>query len=77
MWDSVKGKELMDAWAAKHGDSIEFVVCNNDGMALGAIQALKAAGYFDGGTYMPVVGVDAIPDALEQNQSRLHGRYSS
>lgn len=66
MWDSVKGKELMDAWAAKHGDSIEFVVCNNDGMALGAIQALKAAGYFDGGTYMPVVGVDAIPDALEQ-----------
>lgn len=66
MWDSVKGKELMDAWIAKHGDNIEFVVCNNDGMALGAIQSLKGAGYFDGGTYMPVVGVDAIPDALEQ-----------
>jgi len=66
MWDSVKGKELMDAWIAKHGDGIEFVVCNNDGMALGAIQSLKGAGYFDGGTYMPVVGVDAIPDALEQ-----------
>lgn len=66
MWDSVKGKELMDAWIAKHGDSIEFVVCNNDGMALGAVQSLKSAGYFDGGTYMPVVGVDAIPDALEQ-----------
>lgn len=69
MWDSVKGKELMDAWVAKHGDGIEFVIANNDGMALGAIQALKGAGYFDGGEYMPVVGVDAIPDALEQIKS--------
>lgn len=66
MWDSVKGKELMDAWIAKHGDKIEFVITNNDGMALGAIESLKANGYFGDGTYMPVVGVDAIPDALEQ-----------
>lgn len=66
MWDSVKGKELMDAWLAKHGDEIEFVICNNDGMALGAIESLKGNGYFGEGTYMPVVGVDAIPDALEQ-----------
>ena len=66
MWDSVKGKELMDAWIAKHGDKIEFVITNNDGMALGAISSLKANGYFTGDKYMPVVGVDAIPDALEQ-----------
>jgi methyl-galactoside transport system substrate-binding protein len=66
MWDSVKGKELMDAWLAKHGDEIEFVIANNDGMALGAIESLKGNGYFGEGTYMPVVGVDAIPDALEQ-----------
>lgn len=66
MWDSVKGKELMDAWIAKHGDAIEMVIANNDGMALGAIQSLNAAGYFDNGKFMPVVGVDAIPDALEQ-----------
>lgn len=65
MWDSVKGKELMDGWIAKHGDAIEMVICNNDGMALGAIQSLNAAGYFSDGKYMPVVGVDAIPDALE------------
>ena len=69
MWDSVKGKELMDAWLAKHGDEIEFVICNNDGMALGAIESLKGNGYFGEGTYMPVVGVDAIPDALEQIKS--------
>ncbi|MEA1975557.1 MAG: galactose ABC transporter substrate-binding protein, partial [Bacillota bacterium] len=42
MWDSVKAKELTDAWLAKHGDAIEFVIANNDGMALGALQSLKA-----------------------------------
>lgn len=71
MWDSVKGKELMDAWIAKHGEKIEFVICNNDAMALGAIQSLKANGYFTGDKKMPVVGVDAIPDALEQIKSGL------
>jgi len=71
MWDSVKGKELMDAWISKHGDKIEMVICNNDAMALGAIQSLKANGYFTGDKYMPVVGVDAIPDALEQIKSGL------
>jgi methyl-galactoside transport system substrate-binding protein len=71
MWDSVKGKELMDAWIAKHGEKIEFVICNNDAMALGAVQSLKANGYFTGDKKMPVVGVDAIPDALEQIKSGL------
>lgn len=66
MWDSVKGKELMDAWIAKHGDAIEYVIANNDAMALGVIASLQGAGYFTGGKFMPVVGVDAIPDALEQ-----------
>lgn len=65
MWDASKAKELMETWLAAHGDKIEMVVCNNDGMALGATEALKAAGYFEGDKYMPVVGVDAIPEALE------------
>lgn len=71
MWDSVKGKELVDAWLAKHGDKIEFVICNNDAMALGAVSSLKGNGYFTGDKFMPVVGVDAIPDALEQIKSGL------
>lgn len=71
MWDSVKGKELMDAWIAKHGDKIEYVITNNDAMALGAISSLKANGYFTGSKFMPVVGVDAIPDALEQIKSGI------
>ena len=33
-------------------------------MALGAVEALKAAGYLvDGGTFIPVVGVDANEEA--------------
>jgi methyl-galactoside transport system substrate-binding protein len=66
MWDSVKAKELMDTWLAKHGEDIEFVIANNDGMALGALQSLKANGYFTDDKYMPLVGVDAIPDVLEE-----------
>ncbi len=65
MWDSAKAKDLMDNWYAKHGDAIEFVIANNDAMALGAIASLKANGFFGAdGKFMPVVGVDAIPDAL-------------
>lgn len=65
MWDTAKAKDLMDAWIAKHGDAIEYVIANNDGMALGVIASLQAAGYFGAdGKFMPVVGVDAIPDAL-------------
>jgi len=64
MWDATKATEKMDAWLAKYGDKIEFVIANNDGMALGAISSLEKAGYFTGSKFMPVVGVDAIPDAL-------------
>ncbi len=64
MWDTAKANNLMDAWQAKHGDKIEFVIANNDGMAMGAINSLQAKGYFKDGKFMPVVGVDAIPDAL-------------
>ncbi len=63
MWDRVKGQEKMAAFLGAHKD-IEIVFANNDDMALGAIEALKAAGYFKGGKFMPVVGVDATAPAL-------------
>jgi len=37
-------------------------------MALGAIEALKAQGYFKGSKFMPVVGVDATAPALQALQ---------
>jgi methyl-galactoside transport system substrate-binding protein len=64
MWDRVKGQEKMAAFLAAH-KNIEVVLANNDDMALGAIEALKAAGYFKAGKYMPVVGVDATAPALQ------------
>lgn len=55
----------MQAFLASFGDKIEAVFCNNDDMALGAIEALKAAGYFKDGKYIPVVGVDATTPGLQ------------
>ena len=65
MWDRVKGQEKMQAFISSHGNDIEAVLANNDDMALGAIEALKAAGYFKGDKYIPVVGVDATEPALK------------
>ncbi|MFE5321283.1 galactose ABC transporter substrate-binding protein [Paenibacillus sp. NPDC056579] len=65
MWDRVKGQEKMAAFLASHGDKIEAVFANNDDMALGAIEALKAKGYFKDNKYVPVVGVDATAPALK------------
>ena len=63
-WQRVQAQEKMAAWLGTY-NNIEAVICNNDDMALGAIDALKAAGYFTEGRYMPVVGVDATAPALE------------
>lgn len=68
MWDRVKGQEKMQTFLASHGDKIEAVLANNDDMALGAIEALKAAGYFTGDKFMPVVGVDATAPAIQALQ---------
>jgi len=65
MWDRVKGQEKMAAFLGSHGDKIEAVLANNDDMALGAIEALKAQGYFTGDKFMPVVGVDATAPAVQ------------
>jgi methyl-galactoside transport system substrate-binding protein len=63
-WQVSEATDKMSAYIASFGDRIEAVFCNNDDMALGAIQALKNAGYFTGGKYVPVVGVDATAPGL-------------
>ena len=64
-WSSDKGKDIMDVWNVKYGDKIEVVLCNNDTMAMGAIESLKTAGAFDGGSGPAVYGINAIPDMWE------------
>lgn len=61
MWDTAQAKDKMEAWiSGPNRDKIEVVVANNDAMAFGAIEALKAAGKSN----IPVFGIDAIPEAL-------------
>ena len=64
-WDRPKAVEKMKAFIAKFGEKIEVVLCNNDDMALGVIEALRQEGYFTGSKFMPVVGVDATAPALQ------------
>jgi methyl-galactoside transport system substrate-binding protein len=63
-WQRGQGQDAMAAILAAN-DNIEAVIANNDEMALGAIEALKAKGYFAaGGKSIPIVGVDATNEAL-------------
>ena len=62
-WARADGQDVMARILAAH-DDIEAIICNNDEMALGAIEALKAGGYLvNGGTFIPVVGVDCNEEA--------------
>lgn len=59
-WSTQHGNDKMAAWlTSSFGKDIELVICNNDGMAFGAINALKAAG-----VELPLYGVDALDQAL-------------
>jgi methyl-galactoside transport system substrate-binding protein len=73
-WDKALGQEKLSVLLNSFGDRIECVLSNNDDMALGAIDALKAAGYFTPGKSIPVIGVDATAPALEMvAQGPLYG----
>ncbi len=61
MWDAAKAKDVMQAWlAGPTGKQIEVVIANNDAMAMGAVEAMKAQG-----KVLPTFGVDALPEALQ------------
>lgn len=60
-WSRTKGNDLMTNWLSA-GTEFDAVVSNNDEMALGAIQALKASGRKMDSVI--VAGVDATADAL-------------
>jgi inositol transport system substrate-binding protein len=59
-WQRDKGLSIMENWL-QSGEQIDVVCANNDEMALGAIEALKAANKLD---KTIVGGVDATSDAL-------------
>lgn len=58
-WQRGEAMNQVASILAAQGDDIDAIFANNDDMALGAIEALKASKYFESGKYIPVVGVDA------------------
>ena len=69
-WSAAAANEYMTTALTSYNEQnknmIELVICNNDGMAQGAISALNSVGYNTGGDKMiPVFGVDATEAAQE------------
>jgi inositol transport system substrate-binding protein len=60
-WQRTQGQDLMTNWLSA-GVEFDAVISNNDEMAIGAIQALKAAGRSMDSVV--VAGIDATQDAL-------------
>lgn len=59
---------ILSSYSIANGNMVELIICNNDGMAEGAISALNAAGYNTGPDSLatiPVFGVDATSAACE------------
>ncbi len=67
-WDKGQALDKMNAWITNFGiDGIEGVLCNNDSMAMGAVQAAVNNDYNTGdpNKFIPVVGIDATVEALQ------------
>lgn len=58
-----KGKEVMQAFLKAHKD-IDVLYAHNDDMALGAIQAIEAAG-LKPGVDIKIISVDAVKDGMQ------------
>lgn len=58
-WSRSEAMTLMETWITTYGEDIDAVVAENDEMALGARQAIVAAGMD-----IPCIGVDGIADAV-------------
>ena len=63
------------SWLEDHSEEVEFVVTTNDYLALGAVDALMTAGFYNSeGATMPVVGMESIPQTLEVlRQGQMQG----
>ena len=59
-WLRDEATTLAENWITAHGDKLNVILCNNDEMALGCVNACKAAGRDD----IIIMGVDATPDGL-------------
>ena len=63
-WQQDQAQQIVANALGQYGNDVEGVFCNNDAMALGALQAIQSAGRTVG-TDIYLVGVDALSEALE------------
>jgi simple sugar transport system substrate-binding protein len=63
-FETGKGKEVMETLLQQHGAAVNAVYAHNDNMALGAIEAIKAAGKKPG-TDIVIVSIDGVKSAFE------------
>lgn len=64
-WSTTDALDIMQTWIGRYGDGIEMVISGNDAMALGAVEALRANGLITDDKYVPVIGVNALPEVSE------------
>lgn len=66
---------ILPEYSEANGNMVELIICNNDGMAEGAVSALQGAGYNTGdGKTIPVFGVDATDSAKQLiNEDKMTG----
>jgi len=57
------GKTVMEGFLQKYGDTIDLVYAHNDDMALGAIDAIEAAG-LKPGEDIKIISIDAVKDGM-------------
>ncbi|MDT3379129.1 sugar ABC transporter substrate-binding protein [Labrys neptuniae] len=60
-WDSTKANNVVAAWITRFGDKIKGIWAANDGMAVGALEALRAEGLAG---KVQVTGIDGTKDAV-------------
>ncbi len=89
-FDRKKASQLFEAALTRHPiHEIELVICNNDAMALGVVDALNDNGFNVGKNnislidyqqgnkfvnYIPVFGIDALPEAVEAiSEDKMEG----
>ena len=63
-WDQTLAQQDVANALSQFGDKIEVVFCNNDAMALGALQSIQQAGRTVGKDIY-LVGVDALSEAVQ------------
>lgn len=73
-WERSQASAWMEQWLNQYPGQIELVVCNNDDMALGAIDAMERMKV----TGINLVGIDGTPPGIEAlNEGTLLGTVES